>query len=565
MGGGADPGAIMWFLKWWPYAIAGGENPFVTHLVWAPSGVNLAGTTAIPGLALVAAPVTVTLGPIVSYNLLYVLAPAVSGLSMFLLVTHLTGSRSAALASGYLYGFSSYVLSKMLGHLNLAMVFIPPLIVLLLVRRVQAKVGRRAFVAWLVGALVLQFLISTEVFFTMTLFGGVALALGLLLASGEERQRLLGLGGTILASYSLAAVVLAPYLYYVFRGLSQPPIYDFYSTLFVTDPLNFVLPTSLNQFGAGRFTELPARFTGNVSEQSAYLGLPLIAIVSWYGWRGRRTRVGKLLLAMFAILAVATLGPKLTVLGRPGVPLAWTPFVHIPLAKYALPARFALYIALVTAVMAGFWLADRSVRPWPKALLVSAAIVALLPSSSPQRWVSPAASPPLFGAGLYRDHVPKGETVVIIPYGDRGHSMLWQVQADFWFRMAGGYVTVIPPREFSAWPIVHTLYTGELVPNAERHLREFLGAHSVRLVLVAQGAGELWDGLLQSIDPRPRYVGGVAIYRVPDDVLRRTRASSFRFSTQAARQRISTIARTRSASSSAPRGGPVNPANPGSP
>ena len=524
IGSGADPGSLIWFLKWWPYAIARGQNPFVAHLVWAPSGANLAGTTAIPALALVAAPVTKALGPIVSYNVLYHLAPAASGWATFILARHLTGSGWAALVSGFLYGFSSYVLSKMSGHLNLAMVFVPPLVVLLVLRRIEGRGRPKAFVALLGAALVLQFLISTEVFFTMTVFGGLALLVGFV-AFQEQRRRLLAVAGGIAAAYAAAAVVLSPYLYYVFRGLSQPPIYDFYSTLFVTDPLNFILPTPLNHFGSSRFSEITARFTGNLSEQSAYLGLPLLAIVGWYGWRRWRTADGRVLLVVLGILLIATLGPKLTVLGHTSVFLPWKPFVHIPLAKYALPARFALYIALATAVIVGFWLADRSVPRWGKALLVPLTVVSLLPAWSAQTWVTPAASPPFFEGGLYRDHIRQGETVVVIPYGDRGYSMLWQVQADFWFRMAGGYVTVVPPKEFSAWPIVRTFYTGALGPDAERQLRMFLGAHDVRHILVLEGAGEPWDTLFRTIDNRPRSVGGVTIYRVPDGVLERYRGA----------------------------------------
>ncbi|HEX2089478.1 MAG TPA: hypothetical protein VHI54_06040, partial [Actinomycetota bacterium] len=440
--------------------------------------------------------------------------------AMFLLVRHLTASSWAALLSGYLYGFSSYVLSKMSGHLNLAMVFVPPLVLFLVLRRIEGNRVSKAFVALLAAALVLQFLISTEVFFTMTVFGSLALVLAYILMR-EDRRALLTVGRAILAAYGAAAVVLSPYLYYVFLGLSQPPIYDFYSTLFVTDPLNVILPTRLTHFASSRFSDVTARFTGNLSEQSAYLGLPLSVIVGWYGVRRWRTQGGKLLLAVVGILVIATLGPKLTVLGHPTVFLPWKPFVHVPLAKYALPARFALYIALATAVMAGIWLADRSVPLFAKALLVPLTVVSLLPAWSSQTWVTPAVSPPFFGAGLYRDHIRHGETVVVIPYGDRGYSMLWQVQADFWFRMAGGYVTVVPPNEFSAWPIVRTFYTGALVPDAGRQLRTFLGAHDVRHVLVAEGAGGLWDALFRTIDDQPRSVGGVTIYRVPDAVLER--------------------------------------------
>ncbi|HEX8100332.1 MAG TPA: hypothetical protein VF660_09060 [Actinomycetota bacterium] len=526
LGEGADPGAIMWFLKWWPYALGHRLNPFVTHLVWAPSGANLAGTTAVPALALLAAPLTLSAGPIVAYNVLYVLAPALSGCSAFMLARHATRSGWAALAAGYLYGFSSYELSKMLGHLNLATVFVPPLAALLVVRRVEGGLRGWRFVLPMAGLLVVQFLISTEVFFTMTLFGGIALLLFALFDWRERRAVALSAGRSIVAAYLLAGAFLSPYLYYVVRGLSEPPIYDFYSTLYVTDPANFVVPTVLTRFGSGAFTHLSFRFTGNLSEQSAYLGLPMLIVVAWFGWRSRRSRTAKLLLGMFILLALCSLGPKLTLFGRPRWPLLWRPLVAVPLVKYALPARFPLYIALVVALMAAFWLADRGVPRWAKAVLMSLAVVSLMPAWSGLFWSTPLSSPSFFSSGAFRQYLHPGDTVVIVPYGDRGQSMLWQVQSDFAFRMAGGYVTVVPPKAFSAWPIVKTLYTGEVVPRADDELRAFVGAHNVSALIVAAETETVWDGLFRTIDPRPSSAGGVRVYRVPARVLERYRNAS---------------------------------------
>ena len=61
---GADPKAFIWCFGWWPYAILHGQNPFVTHAIWAPSGVNLIWTTSVPGLALLFAPLTLIAGPV---------------------------------------------------------------------------------------------------------------------------------------------------------------------------------------------------------------------------------------------------------------------------------------------------------------------------------------------------------------------------------------------------------------------------------------------------------------------------------------------------------------------
>jgi hypothetical protein len=73
-----DPSIYMWCLVWWPYAIAHGLNPFVTDLVWAPGGFNLTWTTSIPLAGFIAVPITARFGPIIAYNLLCLLSPALA-------------------------------------------------------------------------------------------------------------------------------------------------------------------------------------------------------------------------------------------------------------------------------------------------------------------------------------------------------------------------------------------------------------------------------------------------------------------------------------------------------
>src|SRR5271167_492896 len=68
--GGADPTIFMWCLVWWPHALLNHSNPFISHAIWAPSGYNLAWATSIPGLSLLAYPITHRFGPVVSYNVL---------------------------------------------------------------------------------------------------------------------------------------------------------------------------------------------------------------------------------------------------------------------------------------------------------------------------------------------------------------------------------------------------------------------------------------------------------------------------------------------------------------
>ncbi len=60
----SDPGTYVWALASWPYAVLHGLNPFFTHLIFAPAGVNLVANDALaPGAGLIAAPITLTAGP----------------------------------------------------------------------------------------------------------------------------------------------------------------------------------------------------------------------------------------------------------------------------------------------------------------------------------------------------------------------------------------------------------------------------------------------------------------------------------------------------------------------
>jgi len=76
--GSEDPEKFVWWLEWWPHAIGSWTNPFDTHAIFAPTGINLTWTTSVPGLALAFTPLTVLFNPTISFNLAAVLIPAIS-------------------------------------------------------------------------------------------------------------------------------------------------------------------------------------------------------------------------------------------------------------------------------------------------------------------------------------------------------------------------------------------------------------------------------------------------------------------------------------------------------
>ncbi|MBA3727853.1 MAG: hypothetical protein H0W94_01360 [Actinobacteria bacterium] len=519
VGFGTDPGVFVWQFAWWPHAISNGMNPFVTDAVWAPVGYNLAHATSLPAATLLAWPITALFGPVVAYNLVALLAPAMSGFCAFLLCRYVSGAFWPSLAGGAVFGFSPYIAGHMLGHPNLTLVFAIPLVVLLVLRVVDGSISAAGFVLRFALVLVVQFLISLEVFATTTLFGWGTLVLAYLLLGAERRRKLVAVGRLAAGAYGVAAAVVSPYLYHFFfaAGAPESPIYDFYPSFYSNDLLNFVVPTAITRFGRGEFAEVAAGFTGNISEQVAYVGLPLILIAVLFARIWWRRPAGKLLLVSLVAAAVASLGPALKIGGTETVPLPWALMRHLPLIGFALPGRTMVFGFLVLAVILALWLSDSHVPARPKWILSSLTLVALLPASS-TLWATKVDTPPFFSSGIHRRYLIEGENTLVLPYGSNGNSMLWQAEAGISFRMAEGYLGVVPPERFSAWPIVGDLYSGQLTPGYEEELRKFLGGNDVRTVIVDERAAGPWEQLLAPLGVAPQRVGGVVLYRVPQAV-----------------------------------------------
>ncbi len=456
----ADPTAFAWFLAWWPHALATGRNPFVTDLVWAPVGYNLAWTTSVPGLSLAMAPLTLIAGPLVTYNVLAVAAPALSAWTAFLLCRQVTDAPWPALAGGYLFGFSTYVLGQLTGHIHVVFVPLVPLVPYLVLRRLAGSLDPRAFVTWLAIVLAAQFSISNEVFTTLTLFGGLALTLGALVAPAAMRRRIAGTAAQIGVAYAVAGVLLAPYLYYVFaRGVPGRPIHD--PRVHSADLVNFLVPTPITLLGGNLFRPVADRFLGNYGESTAYLGLALVALLVAYAREEWRHPRGRVLLGLLVAALVASLGPKLNLLGESTVSLPWRPVLELPLIKHALPVRLTLYVFLVAAVIVATWL-RRGRRGWRWGL-AGLALLMLLPNVPGGHWRSEARVPDFFARGEYRQHLRPGELVLQLPADNRADGLLWHVTADMSYRMTAGYVGTVSPA-FLRWPVVPSLFTASSMP-----------------------------------------------------------------------------------------------------
>ena len=520
VGFGADPASFVWLISWWPHALLHGLNPFVTHDLWAPSGFNLAGTTGVPGPSLVMLPITKTLGPVVSYNVISLLAPALSAWTAYLLCRHVTGRFWPSLVGGYLFGFSAYEVGHMLGHPNLTLVFLIPVCVLLVLARLEGRLSVRRFVLLLALCLLFQFLISAEVSLTLAVFGVLALGLAVAFAPWDRKMMLAKTGLMIGGAYVLAGVALTPYLYYFFAHRSTDiPVYPFYPSLYSIDLVNPIVPTLITRFGQQDMAAVASKLAGNISEQSAYLGLPVLAMLFMFAVTQWKRWTARFLLALLALVFVAALGPILHVAGTTSVAMPWRVMLHLPLVKYALPSRFMVYAFLAVAMMSAMWLSHPSSHRLARFGLAVISVAFLLPNWGSPIWHTSADTPPFFSTSMYRRYLAPGENVLVIPFGSNGNSMLWQAQTDLYFRMPEGYLTVTAPRAFAGYRILQSFYSGELIPSYADELMRFLRANRVGAIVVDARVPGRWRDLFAPLGVPPVTVGGVMLYRVPSGVL----------------------------------------------
>jgi hypothetical protein len=531
IGGGIDSICHVWAIAWWPYAVTHLRNPIIAHNLWAPIGYNLAWAAAIPGPSLLIYPVTKYFGPVVSYNILCLIAPPAAAVSAFVLCRYISGRFWPAAVGGYIFGFSPYILSHLLAHLFLIIVFPVPLAVYVTLLRIDGKIARGTFITSLIAILLFQFLSSTEIFATATVFGAMAIMLGFAVIDKEARSNLVSVTKEIACVYGGLTIAISPYLYYVFAdGLPTPPNpAAFFSNdllTFVLSPPVLLIAPHLGDSQVGRFFE-----TAPWWEQAGYLGPGLWIVTSLFNWSYWRTRLAKFLILSFAFIAIMSLGPQLHSCGEPLVPMPWRLVNALPLIDEALPGRFGMYLFLVVGVAAASYLADVSISVSWRILLACISILFIMPDLAIWRQVGRAPAflrtsaesviyvPSFFRSSEYKRYLTRGDNVLILPLGGGSNfGLLWQAQSKFYFNNIGWYGS-IPPPDSERWPIMAALHGGTSIPNFSEQLNAFLGAHQVKAIIVDSSNAGPWPGMLSEAGMSGVSAGGVLFYRVPAHLL----------------------------------------------
>ena len=521
---GTDPATYVWSLAWWPHALVNGLNPFVVHSVWYPYGANLARFATIPSVSLALWPVTAIFGPQVSYNLVSLASPALAAFSAYLLCRRICGRQLPALIGGYLFGFGAYQFPQLVGHPNLSLVFLIPLMVLLALKRVEREMSARAYLLGLGALIVVQVGISTEVLTTAVVLGFLLLLCSRVLAPEPYRGRIGGLMLETVGAGLIAALVTSPFLYYALVKGGAPQEMPMVSDTYGLDLLNPVMPTISTWLGGSALHGLTVKFEhGDFAEANGYLSLPIIAALIIWVLSTRRRTLARLVLIAFLASLVAALGSHLHVAGNQGIVLPYQLIRGLPLVNLVTPSRLVMYASLAAAVGVSAWLAEATpgsrgrLARW---LVVGLGCVMVFPAPTGETWTAPPVTPAFFRTAIHRRYLRPGQVLLALPYGPYGTSMGWQAACGFCFRMPEGYLGHFgPPQITGRQAVRELLHEGYAVAPA--NLARFLTSYDIHDIVLQASTAELFPyaAELEELGLHPLRVGGVLLFHVDSPAL----------------------------------------------
>ncbi|MFF1408826.1 glycosyltransferase family 2 protein [Streptomyces sp. NPDC058289] len=421
------------------------RNPLFTLSQGMPDGVNLMANATMLGLNVPLIPVTLLFGETVTFALVLTLGMAASAWTWYWLIRRrFVRSRWAAAAGGALAAFAPPMVSHANGHPNFVVLFMIPLII---DRALRLCEGHRE------GHSVTRDGVLLGLFATYQIFIGeeplLIAALGMLLFCLAylvvDRRRALAaarpLGSGLVVALAVCLPLVAVPLYWQFFGPQS-----YHSVLHGDNAGNS--PRALIEYASRSLfgdPETAGKLSLNTTEQNAFYGWPLLAFgVAVCVWLWRSKAVRALALTGFAALLLS-LGPWVPVPRTEIVlPGPWRLMIKLPLFESVIEGRVAMVCAPILGILLALAL-DRILRLRTRELrtlgllAAAAALIPVLPLPLTVRDRAPV--PAFITSGDWKGYVKDGEALVPVPLPDPGQAdaLHWQVEADFGFRLAGGY------------------------------------------------------------------------------------------------------------------------------
>jgi hypothetical protein len=485
----------------------------------------------MPLLGFALSPLTSRWGPVLTFNVVLVLANGLSAWAAYLAIRRYVPGHLAAAVGGLVFGFSPVLLGQS-NHPHISFAFLVPLMLL----AVDEILVRQCRPPWVVGPLLglmagCQLLIGEELLAATVLFG--VLLLLVLLANNPraltDRRRV---AHAVLAFALAAAVglgIAAKPLLVQFTG-PQRIEGDITKTDYASDLLGFVVPDGGQLLSSQRTAERARELARG---DAAYLGVPLLLVLLALALKWRRRPVVRVGTVMLLLAALFSMGPYLQVGGRATIlRLPWELFDDLPVIASLIPSRLAMFTALFAGLLLAVFLdAVWTGGGWrrPAAVVVAVAALAPLLPVGPVP-ASKVDTPPFFVTGAVR-RLPEGSVALVLPFANRrvAKSMTWQAEAGMWFRMPGGYV-IGPTRDgrprFDTNPNTATRAFGmiqrglpapRLVAGRRRALAANLARWDVDTIVVGpmEHQATMLRFLTDLLGRPPTLVDGVYVWRDP--------------------------------------------------
>ncbi|MET9854815.1 glycosyltransferase family 2 protein [Streptomyces sp. NPDC006450] len=421
------------------------RNPLFTLSQGMPDGVNLMANATMLGLNVPLIPVTLLFGETVTFALVLTLGMAASAWTWYWLIRRrFVRSRWAAAAGGALAAFAPPMVSHANGHPNFVVLFMIPLIVDRALRLCEGHREGRGVTrdGVLLGLFATYQIFIGEEPLLIAALGMLVFCLAYLLV--DPRRALAAarpLGSGLVVALAVCLPLVAVPLYWQFFGPQS-----YHSVLHGDNAGNS--PRALIEYASRSLfgdPETAGKLSMNTTEQNAFYGWPLLAfgIAVCVGlWRSKAVRA---LAITGSVALLLSLGPWVPVPRTEIVlPGPWRLMVKLPLFESVIEGRVAMVCAPILGILLALAL-DRILRLRTRELRTlgllgaAAALIPVLPLPLTVRDRAPV--PAFITSGDWKGYVKDGEALVPVPLPDPGQAdaLHWQVEADFGFRLAGGY------------------------------------------------------------------------------------------------------------------------------
>ncbi|MHB8232725.1 MAG: hypothetical protein ACYDDB_07485 [bacterium] len=150
------------------------------------------------------------------------------------------------------------------------------------------------------------------------------------------------------------------------------------------------------------------------------------------------------------------------------------------------------------------------------------------------------ATPPFFSKGLYKKYLKKNENVLIIPFSYKGYSDAYQAISHMYFKMAGGYLGLMPKRyddveffsymlenkqrripkitnsnQFTEYYMLNNNYNNYYNKLTKYSLIAFIISNEIKAVIVTTPKLIGPKNIFSTLKIAPVNVGGVILYKIP--------------------------------------------------